>query len=244
MSAEWNRGAYLVEGLGHCGSCHTPKSVLGAELKGQAYRGAVIDNSVAPDLTANPRTGIGRWNLADIVGYLRTGRNSRANASGPMAEVVTYSTSLLSDSDLSAIATYLMSLPPSPNLPGLPADAPAMRTGSAIFSDACTSCHLSGGRGQPGFIPPLPGSAVAQQEDPTGVIHLILAGGRTAPTLSQPGFQSMPSFAWKLTDQQTADVATYVRNSWGNRAPPVAARKVAAVRSKLRLAQPRSGDRR
>ena len=244
MSAQWNRGAYLTEGLGHCGDCHTPKNALGAELKGQAYRGAVINDSVAPDLTANPRTGIGRWNLAEIVAYLRTGRNSHANASGQMAEVVTYSTSLLSDSDLSAIATYLMSLPASPDFPSSPADASAMRAGSAIFSDACTACHLAGGSGQPGLFPPLQGSAVAQQRDPTGVIRLILAGGRTAPTLSQPGFQAMPSFAWKLTDQQTADVATYVRNAWGNRAPPVAARKVAAVRSELNLVQPRVRDRR
>jgi mono/diheme cytochrome c family protein len=244
MSAEWNRGAYLTEGLGHCGDCHTPKNVLGAELKNQAFRGAVINNSVAPDLTPNPRTGLGRWNLAEIVGYLRTGRNSHANASGQMAEVVTYSTSLLSDSDLAAIATYLISLPASPSLPSAHPDAQAMRAGSAIFSDACTGCHLAGGKGQPGLYPPLPGSALAQQQDPTGVIRLILAGGRTAPTLSQPGYQSMPSFAWKLTDQQTADVATYVRNAWGNNAPPVQERQVSALRSKLKLVQSQPRDQR
>jgi mono/diheme cytochrome c family protein len=131
-----------------------------------------------------------------------------------------------------------MALPASPDLAGSPADESAMRAGSAIFSDACTACHLAGGRGQHGLFPPLPGSAIAQQQDPTGLIRLILAGGRSAPTASQPGFPAMPSFAWKLTDQQTADVATYVRNSWGNRAPPVAARQVKVVRSKLRLAQP------
>lgn len=244
MSAEWNRGAYLVEGLGHCGACHTPKTVLGAEQHGQAYRGAAIENWVAPDLTSNPRTGLGRWSAGDIVQYLRTGRNAHSNAAGLMGEVVAYSTSMLSDKDLTAIATYLKSLPPSPTLSSPQPDPAAMRAGSEVFSDACTACHLAGGKGQAGMFPPLRGSQVAQQNDPTGVIRLILAGGRTAPTLSRPSFQSMPSFAWKLSDQEVADVATYLRNAWGNRAPPVSAQQVASLRSKLRLAQPITGDRR
>jgi mono/diheme cytochrome c family protein len=238
MSPHWNRGAYLIEGLEHCGACHTPKNALGAEQNDQAYRGAVIENWVAPDLTGNPRTGLGRWSLSDIVQYLRTGRNTHANASGLMGEVVAYSTSLLSNSDLTAIATYLKSLPASPALSSPAPDASAMRAGSAVFFDACTACHLAAGKGQPGMFPPLRGSAVAQQNDATGVIRLILAGTRTAPTRSHPSFQSMPSLAWKLTDQEVADVATYVRNSWGNRAPPVDAHKVAAIRSKLKLTKP------
>jgi mono/diheme cytochrome c family protein len=243
-SAEWNRGAYLVQGPEHCGACHTPKNVLGAELNSQAYRGTAIENWVAPDLTGNPRTGLGRWSPAEIVEFLKTGRNAHANASGLMGEVVAYSTSLLSDSDLSAIATYLKSLPPSPDVPSPPPDASAMRAGSQVFFDACTACHLAGGRGQPGMFPPLRGSAIAQQNDPTSVIRLVLGGTRTAPTRSRPSFQSMPSFAWKLSDQEIADVATYVRNSWGNRAPPVDAHQVAALRSKLKLTRPITRDRR
>jgi mono/diheme cytochrome c family protein len=110
-----------------------------------------------------------------------------------------------------------------------------MKAGGAVFFDACTACHLVDGKGQPRMFPPLQGSAVAQQRDPTGVIGLILAGGRTAPTLTRPGFQTMPSFAWKLDDQEVADVATYVRNAWGNHASPVSADQVHKVRSKLRL---------
>lgn len=233
--AAWNRGAYLVEGLGHCGACHTPKNALGAEQADKAYRGAVLENWLAPDLTGNPRVGLGRWSAADIAEYLKTGRNAHSNAAGLMAEVVSYSTSMLSDQDLMAIATYLKSLPPSPEVASPAPDPAAMRTGKAIFFDACTACHLVNGKGQPRMFPPLPGSAMAQQHDPTGLIHLILAGGRTAPTPEHPTFQTMPSFAWKLNDQQVADVATYVRNSWGNRAPPVSADTVADLRHKLDL---------
>jgi mono/diheme cytochrome c family protein len=242
-SAAWNRGAYLVQGPEHCGACHTPKTILQAEKNDQAFRGSVIEDWFAPDLTGNPRTGLGRWSARDIVDYLKTGRNAHSNASGLMGEVVAYSTSLLSDSDLAAIATYLKSLSPSPTTRSPAPDAATMRAGSAIFFDECTACHLGGGKGQSGMFPPLRGSAVAQQRDPTGLIHLILGGGRTAPTPSRPSFQSMPSFAWKLSDQQVADVATYVRNSWGNRAAPIDAGQVASMRSKLRVTKPLPRDR-
>jgi mono/diheme cytochrome c family protein len=235
QSAAWNRGAYLVQGPGHCGSCHTPQSILGAERADRALQGAAIENWVAPDLTGNQRTGLGRWSSQDLVEYLRTGRNAHANAVGPMADVVTYSTSLMSDADLAAVATYLKSLRPSPETPVTAPEAAAMRAGGAIFADACSACHLAKGKGQTRMFPPLEGSAIAQQRDPTGVVRLILAGGRTAPTLARPSFQSMPSFAWKLSDQEVADVATYVRNSWGNRAPPVSAKQVASLRSRLHL---------
>jgi mono/diheme cytochrome c family protein len=238
QSAIWNRGAYLVQGPEHCGACHTPKNLLQAEEQDKALQGSVIEDWYAPDLTGNPRTGLGRWSAGDIVEYLKTGRNAHSNSAGLMAEVVAYSTSMMSDSDLAAIATYLKSLPASPDISRPAPDAAAMRTGSAIFFDECTACHLVGGKAQPGMFPPLPGSAVAQQRDPTGLIHLILGGGRTAPTAAKPTFQSMPSFAWKLSDQQVADVATYVRNSWGNKAPTVTAHQVASVRSKLNLQKP------
>lgn len=237
-SADWNRGAYLVRGPGHCGACHTPKTFLGAEQGGQALQGATLDNWMAPNLNGNRRTGLGGWSQDDVVQYLRTGRNAHTNATGQMAEVVTYSTSLLSDDDLRSIATYLKSLPASGEQAPRAPDAGSMQDGAAVFQDYCTACHLERARGQPGMFPPLGGSALAQQRDPTTVMRLILAGGRTAPTLSRPSFQSMPSFAWKLDDHQIADVATYVRNSWGNRAEPVDPSAVSKLRAKLRLRQP------
>lgn len=234
-SAEWNRGAFLVGGPGHCAQCHTPTNLLGANDNGKPFRGGFLDNWAAPDLTENGRTGLGGWSQAEIVEYLKTGRNPRAQAGGPMAEVVSYSTSLMSDADLNAIAIYLKSIPSSPAGRASSPEAGAMKRGGEVFSDACASCHLEGGKGQARFFPPLPGDAVSQQANPGTLIHLILAGGRTAPTPSRPSPLTMPSFAWKLTDQQIADVSTYVRNSWGNSAPPVSAHDVASMRGKLKL---------
>lgn len=246
-SADWNRGAFLVGGPGHCAQCHTPTNFLGANDNGKPFRGGFLDNWLAPDLTGNGRTGLGAWSQAEIVEYLKTGRNPRAQAAGPMAEVVSYSTSLMSDQDLNAIATYLKAIPASPVAGAASPDAGAMKRGAQVFSDACASCHLDGGKGQPRFFPPMPGNAVSQQANAGTLIHLILAGGRTAPTQTRPSPLTMPSFAWKLTDQQIADVSTYVRNSWGNSARPVSASDVKSMRGKLNLATSaptaNSGDR-
>lgn len=241
-SAEWNRGAYLVTGLGHCGACHTPKNFLAGDKSRQALHGGVLDNWTAPDLTANRRTGLGSWSHDDIGEYLKTGRNVRANAGGAMAEVVSLSTSLIADADLRAIAVYLKDQPASPARKVSTPDAATMRRGEAIYSDACASCHLLKGVGQSRTFARLAGNAVLQQSDPTGVTHLILAGSRTAPTPTRPSALTMPSFAWKLTDRQIADVATYARNNWGNRAPPVAARNVADMRRRLDLKTVRLTD--
>lgn len=240
QSAAWNRGAYLAEGLAHCGACHTPKTMLGADDMAHAYQGGKIQNWLAADLTGNPRTGLGRWSEADLVEYLKTGRNRHSNGGGLMSEVVSYSTSLLSDQDLMAIATYIKSLKPSPTIEPHAPDPAAMKAGGAIYSDACMACHRAGGKGEPGFIPPLPGSALAQQRDPTTLVHFILAGARTGPTPTHPSFETMPSFAWKLTDQEIADVATYVRNAWGNKAEPVTADEVSDLRGKLDLPKSQS----
>jgi mono/diheme cytochrome c family protein len=235
QSAEWNRGAYLVNGLGHCGGCHTPKNALGADRTKLDLQGATLDNWVAPDLTANDRTGLGSWNIDDISEYLRDGRNAHAGAGGPMADVITYSTSLMSDSDRHAMAVYLKSRAASPSLARTPPDSGAMHRGAEIYSDACASCHLENGVGQPRYFPPLGPNAVLQQPDPIGLEHLILAGGRIGTSPSRPSALAMPSFAWKLGDEEIADVSTYIRNSWGNQAESVSAADVRAARKKLNL---------
>jgi mono/diheme cytochrome c family protein len=246
-TAEWLRGQALVMGPGHCSQCHTPRNLLGADKQGQAFHGGLLDNFVSPDLTGNQRTGLGRWTIDDIAEYLRTGRNARAAAGGPMGDVVTYSTSLITDEDRRAIAVYLKSLPASADVDETAPDPASMKRGGAVFSDACTACHLENAVGQPTLFPPLGNNAVTQQNDATGVLHIILAGVRVGPSPTRPSPLTMPSFAWKLTDQQVADVSTYIRNNWGNRASPVKAADVAKLRGKLQLDElhltDNSGDR-
>jgi mono/diheme cytochrome c family protein len=235
QSAEWNRGAYLVNGPGHCSGCHTPKNSLGADKSGHAFYGAPVDTWVAPDLTSNERTGLGGWSIDDIAEYLHTGRNAHAGAGGPMADVITYSTSLMNDADRRAMAVYLKSRGSRPAEAHAPPDPAAMRRGAEVYSDACASCHLEKGVGQPTVFPPLGRNAVLQQSDPAGLEHLILAGSRIGTSPSRPSPLTMPSFAWKLTDQEIADVATFLRNSWGNEASGVSASDVREVRKQLGL---------
>ncbi|NUR45619.1 MAG: c-type cytochrome [Sphingomonas sp.] len=233
MSAEWNRGAYLVWGPGHCGGCHTPKNFLGADRKKRALQGYTLDDWAALDLTGSVRTGLAGWDRSEIVEYLRSGRNARTTASGPMQEVIYDSTSRMSDSDLSAIATYLKRLPPGRGMKAFrQPDEAMMRAGQAIFEDNCSECHGLGGEGQPRHFPPLAGNNAVQARDPTTIVRIILEGSRSVPTPAMPTAPAMPPFAWRLKDSQIASVATFVRNSWGNSAPQVPASKVAKLRSR------------
>ncbi len=247
QSAQWNRGDYLVNGLGHCSECHSPKNVFGADKVGHAFHGGKIDDSVAPDLTSNERTGLGRWSVEEIAEYLRTGRNVYAGAGAAMADVVTYSTALMNEEDRQAMAVYLKYRAPGPTAKALAPSEGAMRRGAAIYSDACTACHLENGVGQARVFPALSRNAMLQQADASGLVHLILAGTRIGTSASRPSPLAMPSFAWKLTDSEVADVSTYLRNSWGNQASAISAKEVTTLRKALNLQTLRltdsSGDR-
>ena len=234
QSAQWNRGAYIVTGPGHCGGCHTPKNFLMADKDDQALGGAVTENWFAADLSGDAREGLGGWSDADVVEYLKNGRNARSTASGSMQEVVGHSTSRMSDDDRGAIAAYLKSLPPAVPVPRPPdPDPAALKAGEAIFADACAGCHLPRGEGQPRLFPPLAGNASVQSRDPTTILRLVLKGSRSPATKDMPTPLAMPAFDWKLSDGQIADVATYIRNSWGNQAAQVNASDVGKLRRDL-----------
>ena len=232
-SEQWNRGAYLVEGPGHCAACHTPKTILGGPQKGHDFQGGAFGTWFAPDLTPNGRTGLGGWTRDESVQFLKTGRNAHASASGEMGLVVQDSTSLLADDDLQAIAAWLADRGASPTPSMTPPDVADMKAGEAIFVDECSACHLMHAQGQTLAFPPLAHSANAQQLEPTTALHIILAGAQATPTHAAPTPFTMPAFAWKLDDREVAAVATYLRNSWGNAAPSVAPDQVARLRSKL-----------
>ncbi|HWG06994.1 MAG TPA: c-type cytochrome [Beijerinckiaceae bacterium] len=231
-SADWNRGAYLVEGLMHCGMCHTPKNVFGADKTDARLQGYPLQGWFAPDLTTDNKRGLGAWSIDDIVDYLKTGHNRFAAASGPMADEVSQSSSEVTDADLHAVATYLKDTPTPAGESGAfakPDDA-AMKMGGAIYSDECSACHTPTGEGIAGLFPKLAGSPSVQSSDPTSIIHMILAGARGVATDGAPTASAMPPFGWLLSNDQVAAVATFIRNTWGNAAPQVTARMVSDLR--------------
>lgn len=234
-SPEWNRGRYLVDALGHCGTCHTPKNLMGADKEANYLQGAVLQGWFAPNITADAHKGIGAWSMQELVDYLKGGANARTAASGPMAEMVHNSSSRMTDDDLKAIAIYLKDLKPA--VTAIPAPVPAtdgrMVAGQAIYKDNCAACHTDAGNGSPRLFPSLAGSGVVQSDDPTSLIRVVLQGSQSVQTSLAKTAPAMPSFAWRLDDAQVAAVVTYMRNSWGNAAAPVAPADVARLRSQL-----------
>jgi mono/diheme cytochrome c family protein len=219
-SGEWNRGEYLVKGLGHCGMCHTPKTLLGGDERDHALERYVLQGWFAPDITNDSRRGLGSWSVDDIVAYLNTGHNRFAGASGPMGEEVTQSSVHATEPDLRAIAIYLKDQPDGTtrSVDSVSADRADMQAGAAIYSDVCSACHTPNGSGVPGLFPALARSAAVQSVDPTTAIRVILRGARTVATPRAPTGPAMPSFAADLDDVQVAAIVTYIRNAWGNAA--------------------------
>lgn len=240
-SAQWNRGAYLVEGAGHCAACHSPKNVLGGVKNDESLEGGQAgEHWYAPSLTGNLRDGLGGWTTAEIVEYLKTGSNAKSAAAGSMKDVIQYSTQHLTQADLTSIAVYLKDLPGDDATTSTAQAAHAsnagdgdrawMTRGEAIYVDNCTGCHMQDGGGMRGVFPPLRGSAAIVADKPDTVIHVVVEGQQMVQTQDKPTGLSMPAFAGKLTDGDIADVVSYIRNAWSNYASTVDAAAVAAVR--------------
>ena len=232
----WNRGAYIVESAAHCGTCHTPKTLLGGDKNDAALTGATLQGWFAPDITNDPRKGIGGWSTDELAQYLKTGANRWTLASGPMAEAVFHSTSRMNDEDILAIATYLKdsgegSASIKPQL--VSADNNALRAGAAIYKDSCAACHKDSGDGEVNLFPRLAGSALVQSDDPTTLARVVLHGTRAVSTAGAPTAPAMPAFDWRLGDAQVAAVLTYIRNNWGNAAGSVSANTIASQRARL-----------
>jgi mono/diheme cytochrome c family protein len=234
QSAEWNRGAFLVDGPAHCGACHTPKTFLGGDKTSLYLQGAPLQGWSAPNITNDSRTGLGGWSIDDITAYLTSGHNRITAATGPMAEAVDLSTSKMTDDDVKAIATYLKSLPGQRPAPApIPSTAPEMPAGGAIYRDQCSACHGLDGKGVDRLFPAVANSSLARADDPTSVIRIVLRGARSVSTAKEPTAAGMPSYGWQLNDSEVAAVLTYIRNSWGNASPAVSPNEVARLRSSL-----------
>ena len=235
-SAAWNRGAYLVEGPGHCGACHTPKTLLGGDETSQALQGYAIQGWFAPNITNEERRGLGGWSVDDIVAYLRSGHNRIAAATGPMAEEVALSSSRMTEADLDGIATYLKNEPTrTDSVSPLSSTDPRMTAGAAIYRDACSGCHAIDGKGVPELFPALANSSAVRSDDPASLVRVILRGARSVATKDEPTAPAMPAFGWQLDDDQVAAVVTYIRNSWGSAAPAVSGDAVRKTRAALAL---------
>ena len=233
-SSEWNRGAYLVEGLGHCIACHGARNVLGATQDKRGLSGGLIagENWYAPSLTSKREASVADWEPRHIVALLKNGTAPGASVSGPMADVVFRSTQHLSDADLSAMASYLKKLPGStPAATPTPAETPpprrdggALGRGARIYDQRCAYCHGDAGQGVPGAFPPLAGNRAVNLETPVNLIQMVRQGGFLPATAGNPRPFGMPPFGHVLDDNEIADVLTYVRSAWGNDAPAVTAR--------------------
>ena len=226
-----NRGKYIVDGPAHCSVCHTARNALGGEISRQYLQGGNLGDWYAPDITPNAHAGIGSWSNEQIAQYLKTGSDGKSVAAGPMAEAVEHSMQYFTDSDLHAVAAYLKSLPASgTRVPQAFAIDDARKKKAALtFEVNCSACHGVQGEGISGMVPAFAGNN-SMLNNPTNMITAMLNGARAPHTASRQTAAGMPSFDWKMDDQQIADILNYVRNSWGNQANEVSAKDVAVLR--------------
>ena len=240
--AVWNRGAYLVQGLGHCGACHTPrgiafqeKAMTGEGSKGKRYlAGETVESWRALSLR-------NLWTVEDTVALLKTGQNRYASVSGNMVEVIHNSTQHFSDGDLTAIATYLKSLPPGEHelpMPAVPVHVAAAPSklfstrGGLGYAQFCVDCHRQDGAGVKGVFPSLAQNPSVASADPSTLLHITLTGWKTAQTAAYPRVYTMPAFS-RLSDQELAEILSFVRESWGNNAGAISAAQVKKLRGQL-----------
>lgn len=251
-SEQVRRGAYLVEGLGHCGSCHTPRGFAMNEKALDSSHALFLAGGKLNGWNVPALRGMSHWSEQDIVDYLQTGRNSKAAVAGEMTSVVYNSTSHLSDADLNAIAAYLKTLSPAGAHAGDAAATPGHAPGDAgttaarltaarnltlgerLYLDNCSACHFVNGKGAPRVFPHLDGATVVNASDPAGLVSVILNGAQTPSTAKAPSVLPMPGFASRLSDDDVAALATFVRSGWSNHAGAVDASQVAKVRGATR----------
>ena len=240
QSAEWNRGAYLVQGLAHCSACHAPRNALGANSNMLDLAGGLIplQNWYAPSLNAPQEAGVQDWPLGDIVALFRDGRAPGGQVTGPMAEVVQHSTQHWQPDDLLAMATYLKALPrvelPTTNATQQPPPSRTLDLGGKLYGNHCAACHGDAGEGVPNAYPPLAGNRAVLMASPANLVQTVLNGGFSPATAAHPRPFGMPPYLLELSDADIAAVLTHVRRSWGNQAAAVSELDVLNLRGTAR----------
>ena len=240
QTVQWNRGAYLVDGLGHCAMCHTAINALGGSSESKEFEGGMIPNQnwYAPSLTSNREAGLGNWPIKDITDLLQVGISHRGTVYGPMAEVVYNSLQYLTDADVEAMAVYLKSLAPRdteapPTSQARLVQPAVMELGRQVYTQQCAMCHAEDGKGHPPSFPPLAGNQSITMASPVNSIRMVLNGGYAPGTAKNPRPYGMPPFSHILDDEKAAAVVTYVRVAWGNAGTPVAPNQVNELRKLL-----------
>jgi alcohol dehydrogenase (quinone), cytochrome c subunit len=249
----WNRGAYLIQGLGHCGSCHTPRGIAFQEKAldetSSAYlSGATLDGWFAANLTGEPNVGLGRWSDADLTAFLKTGANAHASAFGSMTSVINNSTQAMNDTDIAAMTRYLKSLAPAggtgaapysydANMTKVALSRPAHDAGASVYTTYCMHCHGVDGRGFAPLLAPLAGNPNVLEKDASSLINVTLNGTGDLVIQGIPAAYPMPKYALVLNDQQIADVLTFIRAGWHNSAPSVTPADVAKLRRSTQAAR-------
>jgi alcohol dehydrogenase (quinone), cytochrome c subunit len=254
MDAQPAQGAYFVEGLGHCGECHTPRGVA-MQVKattpagGAAYlSGAVIENYFAPSLRNSGPGTLGSWSEQELAQFLETGANAQGIAFGSMSDVIVRSTQYMTPADALATAKYLKSLrspgeEPAARFTYDTIDHIALRNGDVskpgarIYLDNCAACHRPDGVGYEQVFPRLAGNPVVQAGNPRSLVTIVLDGSQTPRTSRTPAQFTMPRFAWRLSNRDVTDVVNFIRTSWGNTSSPISSADVAKIRESLPLRQ-------
>jgi alcohol dehydrogenase (quinone), cytochrome c subunit len=249
MDSQLSQGGYFVEGLGHCGECHTPRA-LTMQVKattpagGAAFlSGAVVENYFAPSLRNGGPGTLGAWSDEELAQFLETGANSQGIAFGSMSDVIIHSTQYMTPADALATAKYLKSLrgpgeEPAARFTYDPAEHVALKNGDAskpgarIYLDNCAACHRPDGVGYERVFPRLAGNPVVQTGNPKSLISIVMEGSQTPRTARTPAQFTMPGFAWRLSNRDVADVVNFIRTSWGNSAPPASPADVGEIRGR------------
>lgn len=232
QSAEWNRGAYLVRGLGHCAACHSARDALGGPAGDLAGGRLTQPAWLAPSLRAKSEAGVQHWDMERTVELLRRGTTAGASVMGPMAEVVFESTQHLSPTDLRAMALYLQALAPQPVAPPAfePARGEQLALGEKVYQQNCVDCHGAQGQGAPSAYPALAGNRAVTQAQWANPVLAVLGGGFAPATADNPQPFGMPPYRTLLSDAEIAAVVTHLRQSWGNRASAVLQQDVQRLR--------------
>src|SRR6202041_853732 len=258
MDPQLAQGAYFVEGLGHCGECHTPRAIA-MQVKattpagGAAYlSGAVIENYFAPSLRNSGPGTLGAWSEDELAQFLQTGANAQGIAFGSMSDVIIHSTQYMTAADALATPKYLKSLRSPGEEPAARftydeiehialRNGDASKPGAMIYFKHCAACHRPDGVGYERVFPALAGNPVVQAGNPQSLISIVLDGPQTRRTARTPAQFPMPRFAWRLSDTEVADVVNFIRTSWGNRAAPASSADVAKIRKSVQPRQVSTG---